>query len=287
MSRRSGTSVGWATSRPARYALAAVLACAAVLLLWLALVAIPERVYPPLDDDLLRGEGLEGKEVYDVLAARLELQSSLRGSLLAGLAGVVGVSGAVLAWRQFVQQRDEKREDFHLATYSQAVTNMASESPDVRVAGMHSITRLAGVSEHYKRLAADVLLTYLREKRPLSSAPKDPSDRAPALPADVQAALRLLVSQPPGFFASDGLQLQGLDLGGAVLSGAHLEGADLTGTRLVDARLVGADLRGADLTRAQLLRADVSGADWSGAALHETDLSGVDRSRARGTPREG
>ncbi len=71
------------------------------------------------------------------------------------------------------------------------------------------------------------------------------------------------------------LVLDGVDLGGVILSGSRLSGASLRGAILDNALLVGADLRGADLAGASLRSAHLSGADLTRADLSFCDLRGA------------
>ncbi|WP_410788216.1 pentapeptide repeat-containing protein [Kribbella sp. C-35] len=267
------------------YGVVAVLVVGAVgFLLWLVLVVVPVMAYPSLDAADMRADGLRSKEIYDVQTARLQLQSGLRGTTLQGIVGLVALSGAVLAWRQYVQQRNEKRDDFHLDLYGQALSGLGSDQNSVRIAGLHGLARLAALSESYRKPCGDVLLAYIRDRRPLKEAPKDASAPATDLPSDVQTALTLLTAAPPAFFGLERLKLQELNMGGAHLVDAHLERADLSRTRLTDARMARARLGGADLTSAYALRADLTGADWDDAVLDDIELRGAVLTGEHGVP---
>lgn len=264
-------------SRP--WTLTLILAAPVTLgcLFWLVVSWLPEVVYPSIDLADVRGEGLTPKDRYDVVNARLQLQAGFRETMLQGLAGLLAVSGAVLAWRQFVQERAEKRDDFHLDLFGQALDGLGSDQVEVRIGGMYAFARLAQLSSTYGAACGDVLLAYVRERRRIENGPPDFSAEAPAMPADVQTALRLLVSKPPDFYGSTGMNLSDLDLSGrADLVKGYLTGADLRGTRLTDALISGACLVGTNLTDACLLRADLRGTNLQRSTLVNTDLSGAD-----------
>lgn len=74
------------------------------------------------------------------------------------------------------------------------------------------------------------------------------------------------------------VNLENIDLSGAMLYRAHLSGlqmpnADLSGANIIDSGLVDTNLRGADLSNAYLCRTDLTGADLAKARLREAQLS--------------
>ena len=81
-----------------------------------------------------------------------------------------------------------------------------------------------------------------------------------------------------------GARLDGAELGQAWLLGADLEGASLRGATLFQTQLGGANLRGADLTGARLA-ADFTRADLTGAVLRDADFSADMRNQSMGLMR--
>ncbi|WP_455205938.1 pentapeptide repeat-containing protein [Kaarinaea lacus] len=74
------------------------------------------------------------------------------------------------------------------------------------------------------------------------------------------------------------VNLEKIDLSGAMLYRAHLSGlqmpnANLTGANIIDSGLVDTNLRGADLSNAYLCRTDLTGADLAKARLRNAQLS--------------
>jgi uncharacterized protein YjbI with pentapeptide repeats len=129
-----------------------------------------------------------------------------------------------------------------------------------------------------------VLLAYLKTASPnpptLASGGKASlddallTDSSPANWADLQAVLRILVTEKLWLRSEAGR----LDLSLISVPFAHLQDAELGGSVMAGARLPSADLRGARLVQADmrnvvLEHADLSGADLSGAALTHSKLS--------------
>ena len=121
--------------RTATWAVAGFLAIALAVGI---VLLVPPALYPSLrtpDADLV---GLKAQERFDIETARLELQAGLRQTLIQSLAVLVTVSGALLAWRQSLHERQQKRDDFNLKLFGEARSNLSTnQKPSGSVASIH------------------------------------------------------------------------------------------------------------------------------------------------------
>ncbi len=177
--------------------------------------------------------------------------------------------------------------------YTAAITQLGSDTLDVRLGGIYALEQIAIESEAHHGTVVEVLSAFVRERttpgRPgagrrsrHTAALPTPADRAagtaartPAGPdTDIQAVLTVLGRLP----ARDGIaraDLSGARLTGAVLSRANLSGARLGETNLTGARLGETNLTGAELGAANLSGAQLTLANLTEARLHEANLSGA------------
>ncbi|MFE2637118.1 pentapeptide repeat-containing protein [Streptomyces scopuliridis] len=180
--------------------------------------------------------------------------------------------------------------------YTKAVENLGNESMDVRLGGIYALQRIMEDSSRDHPTISNVLASYIRTHA------SRPPGKGQEVPADVQAALRVLITRDArhdDYFVPDlrAAQLPGVkmaeraalihddelstrlryaDLREVDLSSTLLPFADLYGATLEKATLHKADLAGADLTYADLTGADVTKADLHSANLTHADLTGAD-----------
>lgn len=259
------------------WALVVVAAVLAVVLIVLVVLLLPPRVYPPLTAAELAAEDLSTKDRIDAQNARYELQGGFRLALVQTIGGLIAISGAALAWRQYLSQRADRRDDTHASLFAEALVGLRGDTVETRVGSLYLLGRLADMSEEHRPACADVMLAFIRRSRPWPPPREGPAAAAePAtMPVDIQAALSLLLRHPSTWYGLHHFPLANLDLrGGADLAQAHLERADLRGTRLDDARLHEAVLTGADLTGANLHAATLTRSRLDGAFLDGTQMLG-------------
>jgi Pentapeptide repeats (8 copies) len=244
-------------------------------------------------------------------ADRLRITNSVRGTLLASLAGVGALGGLVYTGRSFRLSRDGQITD----RYMRAVEQLASENVEMRAGAVYSLERIMKNSPSDRRVIIELLAAFVRGRAPgydisvggaMDASGQSEAEfnefyrglfRNPYLidrEYDIQAALTVLGrnQQPKG---SNPVTLVGVNLIRGYFSNAsfpyahfgesHLEiavfqNSDLRGaifwdTNLTGAYLTNADLRGADLSRAHLRQADLRGADLRDAVLSEADLRGA------------
>jgi len=197
------------------------------------------------------------------------------------VAALVAISGGAIAWLQYHGQREARRDDTHAQLLAEAFAGLHAEGMETRVGALFLLSRLADLSVSHRPAAAQMMVTFVGQKRrkEIVGLPEE-------VPADVQTALSLLTRHPARWygvprFTLAGLALRRVDLAGARLDGTdergtRAAGADLTGTHLEDATLDRAHLEGADLTGAALQDAHLVGARLDGATLVDTQLFGAD-----------
>jgi uncharacterized protein YjbI with pentapeptide repeats/tetratricopeptide (TPR) repeat protein len=229
---------------------------------------------------------------------RLELQNSVRTTLLQSIGGAAFLLTAFLTWRQIqVTQQGSNiaQESFRDQQLNNVKGRLSSETPFERIDAISDLKRLARRWSGLREAIAETLEAYVRDRSPWQASPAasaavDQVEPLPKRAEDVQAALSILVGELVEDDAPRDLKLSGLDLRGASLGHAFLQGADLTDTHLDGGRLTGAHLNGArlvraflsgaDLRRADLRGADLRGAILTGAELRDALLSGADLRRA-------
>ncbi|GAA2109924.1 pentapeptide repeat-containing protein [Streptomyces synnematoformans] len=200
-------------------------------------------------------------------ARRVELASVLIASLVA----------AVGLWYSSAQVREElqiSKEGQITDRYNAAVTNLGSDTMEVRLGGVYALQRIMQDSPRDHPGIANVLTTYVR-----AHADRPPQKGAP-IAADIQAALSVIATRDPAhddYFVPDlrAARLPGVDLGHRVPYPElrPFDPDDYRPARLEDAILTDADLTRATLTRARLHHANLTGADLTGANLDAADLS--------------
>lgn len=239
-------------------------------------------------------------------ARRTELAAVVLGVLLSPLIAAAGI------WYANTQVRDQLKissQELNTAQegqitdrYTKAVETLGDDAMGVRLGGVYALQRIMQDSPRDHPTIANVLAAYVR-----THAGKPP-EKGGGVPADVHAALTVLVQRDATrdqSFSLDlrdtvlsGIELQPLEPGrtstraviksepiGADLSGANLVDVDLSDANLSYANLVGTDLYDTDLSDANLSYADLRGAlmrgaDLSNVYLYDADLSGAYLRRA-------
>ncbi|MFF8381667.1 pentapeptide repeat-containing protein [Streptomyces sp. NPDC015661] len=232
-------------------------------------------------------------------------------SALPGLAAVIAV---LFTWVSVGQAREELRisqEGQITGRYTAAVTNLGSQSADVRVGGIYALERIMRDSPRDNAMGLSVLAAYMRAHGRLRAADVQRAEPALASPpleplaVDLQAAMTVLANRPVDDGDRTILQLRYVNLRGladmgdldlaqedrtpgktggqggapsgvrANLSGVDLTGSDLSGAQLYKAAFLRALLPGADLRMAYLAGAVFTGAVLTGADLRDADLGGA------------
>lgn len=201
--------------------------------------------------------------------------SSIRSSLLQGIAGAAVLASAFAAWRQLshnIQASRSQRELDRLGQITErfvrSVEQLGSVNDAVRLGGIYSFDRIAAESPDDREAVVNLLAAYIRRESPWPPDPSSaypanhPIDQVPPLrvrAVDVQAALTVLCRWGPKAGSSDHwptADLSNADLRMGNLSGGSLWRVRLNASNLARGNLTKADLRGADLTEAVLLETD-------------------------------
>ena len=192
-------------------------------------------------------------------------ESSIRGSLLQAVGGILLVAGAITAWRQMLIGRKQHILGRHVAVteaFAKAVEYLGNPNAiDVRLGGIYSLDRVSDDDPAEMSRVAEILCAFIRER--------SPSDGD--LPRDVLAALTVLARRRWPI----PIDLANTNLVGAQLRNAQLSNSVLHAANLCDAVLSGAILRNANLTGADLRRADLTSADLRGACIADIRMSGA------------
>jgi hypothetical protein len=182
--------------------------------------------------------------------------------------------------------------------YNAAITNLGSDSIEIRLGGIYALQRLMQDSPRDQPTIIAVLCAFVRDQAP---SPAKPLTLRAAVsyrqPTDVQAALTVVATRDTahdtratvvdfdnGLLAAAQLDfghlfradLIGADLGFASLTSADLHGAELNAADLNGANLFRADLHSADFTYANLYRANLIGANLHGALFFHANLHRAD-----------
>ncbi|WP_238161637.1 pentapeptide repeat-containing protein [Kribbella antibiotica] len=189
--------------------------------------------------------------------------------------------------------------------FGRAVEQLGHAALDVRVGGIYALERIMRDSPQDQPAIMEVLQAFIRVHSASRGKPPAITDVGaerllPAAPADIQAALNVIVRRD---HSRDGgrtidlsyTKLFGADLSDAYLVGAELEGADLTGATMFRANLTKAHLlstnlsfascRWANFTDAGMVKvvmvntfaynANFNGAELQAAIMHNTFLDGT------------
>jgi uncharacterized protein YjbI with pentapeptide repeats len=241
------------------------------------MLVVPTWMAPALSPAML--DRLSDSERLDKADARLKLQNDLRTTALQAIAGLAVLAGAVLAYQQLAEDRQQAAADRELTRqgqaserFTRAISQLGSDRREVQLGGIYGLEQIAQQAPANRLAVTEVLVAYLHRRAPrppksTTGRPEELRVRAP----DVQAALTVLGRRQTAR-GDPNLDLRALDLAGANLTGADLAGANLVGTDLAGAKLLHADLAGADLYRGNLTWANLHRADLSDAQLTYANL---------------
>jgi uncharacterized protein YjbI with pentapeptide repeats len=192
--------------------------------------------------------------------ARADVKDNFRKTVGQALGGIAVLLGAGLAYLQFSQQQRASHDLLISNQISKGFEQLGSEKVVVRLGGIYALEGAMNNSDQYRRPVLDALTAFVR------ASSKDNT----STPADIQAALIVIVSA----------NANPVDLRGANLSGANLYGANLAPALLTEANLTGANLGDANLTQAELTRANLTGARLTGANLGDANLKQANLTQA-------
>jgi glycosyltransferase involved in cell wall biosynthesis/uncharacterized protein YjbI with pentapeptide repeats len=235
------------------------------------------------------------KARQDLITAELANESrgflgTFAGQLSALLATLVTVSGAMLALRTYLDDRDKERHDRIDAREKERQDRLATSLSE-------ALSRLVGTEERQRIVGAAGLLPFLEEDKSdfhlqaltallaaARVADEEPSVRQ-AVRLAIERACRTVNREVLTRVSWQGVAIAGADLFKQDLRKLDFRDADLQDVNLCEANLDEADLRGAKLQGAQLKGAslcganlaycDLAGADMSGALLTSAHLYGI------------
>ncbi|MCX4581010.1 pentapeptide repeat-containing protein [Streptomyces sp. NBC_01571] len=223
----------------------------------------------------------------DTAAERRLLRTQWAMVVVTGLPGIAAVIALIFTFST-VQQSGETLQIAEQGQitdrYNDAVTNLGSDTIDIRLGGIYALQRIMTDSARDQPAIIRILCAFARVHAPQKphsrSAP--PSLKAiGAMPPDIAAALQVLVQRNTAEDGSAQIDLHGANLANADLKKADLDHANLRGANLDFAMLEGAslanvDLYGANVRFAGLNEANLTKADLELATLDGADLTGVD-----------
>ena len=277
-----------------------VLGVAAIVGLLVAGVRVlPRWIVPPLPADVL--DSLGDRDRLELTEGRLKLENDLRTTALQAFAGLAVLAGAVLAFQQLMDDRQQSTATRELTLqgqaserFSRAIDQLGNDRLEVQLGGIYGLEQVARLTPENRQAMTEALVAYLHRRSPRAAnnpAPPPAQDLRVRAP-DVQAALTVLIRRAPpptetppdilprgwGFTTDPPLDLTNLDLSRADISGETILtgrdqrwGSGRAGS-LQQADLRGTDLRGATIKFMILTDADLRGADLSGADLRLVEL---------------
>jgi uncharacterized protein YjbI with pentapeptide repeats len=218
---------------------------------------------------------------WNTIAAIAAIGAAL-GASLAGVAAVISLYFTRQSLHvtdgqlQIAQQQQVTNE------YTTAITDLGSNSIDIRVGGVYALQPLMDVSPSERTTVVAVLCAFIRDQSAASFSAWRPQDLASyPSPADVQAALSVLSGLSARYRVQDGrstVYLGSAQLVNADLFHVNLSEMDLLDANLTGASLIGGDLYHANLAGAYLIRAHTKPGQH--ADLERAILIGADLSRA-------
>lgn len=246
-------------------------------------VAAVYVVFWPLSDLIARHD--VGTITGPHRAAALQAaRDAVRGHLLIFGAGLFAAGALIYTARIF----SVSRQGQVTGRYTQAIEQLGSDKPDVRIGGIYALERIARDSPRDHPTIMEVLAAFIRMHSHEQWPPAQPGEQRPerATRPDVQAAATVIGRrtirydiEPPDLTAADltRADLTGANLTSANLTRANLISANLTGTNLTsawldDADLTSANLGHANLTSAWLDDANLTSANFGGANLTSAGL---------------
>jgi len=221
----------------------------------------------------------------------VELELDLLRTVAGVIAGMLLLSGAVVAWRNLkvaISSLEHAREtslrEFALAQQGQITDRFAravellgstrngghgqlEPNTEARLGAIYALERIARDSPRDHRQIVEVLAAYVRENATWRNAPD--CIETDGLPNHVQAALSVLGRLP----ATEENVV--MDLTGTDLRKARLPSANFTRAVFVRSCLAGADFRGAEMPHSFWNNACLKGVHFSGANLCHATLRGA------------
>lgn len=205
---------------------------------------------------------------------------AVRAAVAGAVALLLALVGGLVFFGQAVRQSTEQERQAEVAQaaerFSRSVEQLGADTIAVRLGAVHSFARLMRESPGDQRAISEVLSGFVRVGAAQAPHPEGfQSVQVP--PADVLAALKVLVDQP---------RPRGTDQNGAELPTMLLRGVDFSGFDLRSVVLRSADLTEADLSRVDLYRADLTdtnlaNAKLAGANLFLTTLTSANLAKAK------
>jgi hypothetical protein len=186
----------------------------------------------------------------------------VRTSLLAVLAGGIGIVGAIYTGRTFALNRQGQITE----RFTRAVDQLGSSQIDVRLGGIYALQRLAQESAVDHPPIMEILTGFLREH-------SVGSGNHLRTGTDIQAALSVVAQRRIEHDGPRPLSLRDADLHGGEFHGTTLIGVDFWKANLTSAYLQRATLRKAKITSADLTSAWMDDADLEGAILMFSNLA--------------
>jgi hypothetical protein len=243
---------------------------------------LPARQVPDLPAEALAT--LEPLDRYKKQAEHAKLRNELRATPLQLLAGLAVLAGAVLAFQQLAEDRDQFAEQLTVTRqgqaserFTRAIGQLDSDQAETRIAAIHELEQVARQAPDVRLAVANALTAYVHRRAPLG--PDDPPDPLATRAPDVQTAMTVLgrrrteTDDPP-------LDLRATDIAAADLAGTDLHAANLREARLRNGNLTGANLAAADLTYANLGGVILNGANLTAADLTYANFGGADLTHA-------
>lgn len=187
------------------------------------------------------------------------------GLAVVSLPGLAALAALLFTWMQVDQANKELRisEQGQITNrFNAAVTNLGSDSLDVRMGGIYALERIMQDSVRDRATVVSVLTAYVRRHAPFPAKGEEERSASPdgQPPTDIEAVMHVLAERPLGAGGMPVLDLARTDLSGLTAGQGRSEFAD-------------AVFRQADLSRAELARANLSGAVLEGAILRRANLA--------------
>ncbi|MFF5895411.1 pentapeptide repeat-containing protein [Streptomyces argenteolus] len=187
------------------------------------------------------------------------------GLAVVSLPGLAALAALLFTWIQVDQANKELRisEQGQITNrFNAAVTNLGSDSLDVRLGGIYALERIMQDSVRDRATVVSVLTAYVRRHAPFPAKGGDErrsGSTGGQPPTDIEAVMHVLAARPLGAGDVPVLDLARTDLSGLTAGQGRSEFAD-------------AIFQEADLSRAELAHANLSGAVFQGAVLRRADL---------------
>lgn len=236
---------------------------------------------------------------------RVELQNSVRTTLVQGMGGLLLIAGAYFTWQQLRLGRLQLRQSLDTSTaqiqlsregqtteqFSRAVEQLGHEKPGVRVGAIYALEQIARASGRMRSPIHELLAAYVRAESvwlhhdPVTlTAIETDAPGGSELPLlkirapDVQAAITILGRRAE--LPAEIIELQSVDLRSAYLGDVNFRRAILGRSILAQADLSHSDLSDSWLRRVNFRDAVLTGARLRGAVLRNAVLCGADLSGA-------